>query len=86
MAMHIVAKKHLGVPQSSAGAFLLLEKANVIDTSLSRSLQGMTGFRNVAIHEYQELNTEVLEWIVRDGWKDWQKFCRNLGYSIAVDK
>jgi len=83
MAMHMVAKQRLGVPQSSAESFVLLEKAKLIDSPLARSLQGMTGFRNVAIHEYQALDHGVVKWIVRDGWKDWIRFCRALGLDLS---
>ena len=86
MAMHLVAGKRLGVPQSSAESFVLLEKAKLIDPALSRSLQGMTGFRNVVVHEYQELDLHVLKWIVEEGWKDWIRFGRALGLHISADQ
>ncbi len=82
LAMHVVATEHLGIPQSSAEAFQLLEKAGKIDASLAASLRGMTGFRNVAVHEYQELDVSVLRWIVKDGWKDWVALCGELGLRI----
>lgn len=85
MAMHVVAKQRMGVPQSSAEAFVLLKKAKLIDLPLASSLQGMTGFRNVAIHEYQALDHEVVRWIVRDGWRDWARFCRALGLNVSAD-
>lgn len=84
MAMHLVAQQHLGVPQSSAEAFRLLEKAGLLRKELTRSLEGMTGFRNVAIHEYQELDGTVLHWIAEDGWKDWVLLCKVLGIHIDV--
>lgn len=84
MAMHLVAKQHLGVPQSSAEAFRLLEKAGLLGKELTRSLEGMTGFRNVAIHEYQELDCTVLHWIAQDGWKDWVSLCQVLGVHIVA--
>lgn len=83
LAMHWVAKRHLGIPQSSAEAFVLLEKAGIISTALARSLQGMTGFRNVAIHEYQALDRSVLRWIADKGWQDWIEFCQVLGLAIC---
>ena len=86
LAMHVVARHHLGVPQSSAGAFVLLEKSGTLDPVLSRALQGMTGFRNVVIHEYQEMDLEVLRWIVRDGWRDWVRFCEALGLRVVVEE
>ena len=83
IAMHIVAKQHLGIPQSSAEAFRLLEKAGLLDAELARSLEGMTGFRNVAIHEYQELDVSVLHWIAKHGWRDWVRLCHALGVQIV---
>ena len=83
MAMHLVAKQHLGVPQSSAEAFDLLGRANLIDADLCHSMRAMTGFRNVAIHEYQELDTNILHYIAREGYRDFVRFCSALGLKIA---
>ena len=63
MAMHVVAERHLGVPQSTADAFLLLERAGMIQGPLCSALCGMVGFRNVAIHQYEDLDASVLRWI-----------------------
>ena len=86
MAMHLVAQQHLGVPQSSAEAFRLLEKAGLLRKELTRSLEGMTGFRNVAIHEYQELDEAVLRWIAEKGWMDLVTFCNALGVHIVASR
>jgi len=82
MAMHVVAEKHLGVPQSNAEAFALLEKAGIIGRDLSKSLRGMAGFRNVAVHQYEELDMGVLRWVVETGHRDWIKLGEALGVSI----
>lgn len=60
MAMHVVADRHLGVPQSTAEAFVLLERAGVIGGSLASALCGMVGFRNVAVHQYEDIDVSVL--------------------------
>lgn len=83
MAMHGVAVNHLGVPQTSADAFVLLEKAGQIDIRLMRAMMGMTGFRNVAIHEYQDLDHAVVRWIAESGVNDLKEFCRIMGIAIA---
>lgn len=82
MAMHVVAEKHLGVPQSNAEAFALLEKAGVIGKELCKSLRGMSGFRNIAVHQYEELDMDVLRWVVQTGHRDWIKLGDALGVSI----
>jgi len=82
MAMHVVAEKHLGVPQSTADAFMLLERSGIIDAPLSASLRGMVGFRNVAVHQYDQLDLTVLRWVVDAGHHDWIRLGQALGVAI----
>ncbi len=82
MAMHVVARQHLGVPQNIADAFVLLARAGVIDESLAASLRGMVGFRNVAIHQDDQLDQGVLRWVVDAGHEDWVRLGAALGVSI----
>jgi uncharacterized protein YutE (UPF0331/DUF86 family) len=81
MAMHVVATRHLGVPQSNAEAFALLERAGLISSGLAKSLRGMAGFRNIAVHQYEELDIGVLRWVVESGHRDWVR----LGEALGVD-
>ncbi len=83
LAMHMVATEHLGVPQSSAEAFLLLQQAGRLDEALSTRLSGMTGFRNIAIHQYQKLDLGIIHYIMRDGWSDFTDLCTALGLKIT---
>ena len=82
IAMHVVADRHLGVPQSTAEAFLLLERSGVIDRPLAAALAGMVGFRNVAVHQYEDMDMNVLRWIVESGHRDWIRLGESLGVSI----
>ncbi len=84
LAMHIIAQKRLGIPQSSGDAFRLLEKGKVISKELQQSLAAMTGFRNIAVHEYQELDKDVIHYIAKDGYRDLIEFVGNLGVRIAL--
>src|SRR6056297_3873978 len=45
-AQHLIARDHLGVPQTSAEAFDLLYKNKILGPSTSKAMIGMTGFRN----------------------------------------
>ena len=66
LAMHIVSRKKLGVPQSSREAFELLRDAGIISDELTSSLKGMVGFRNIAVHNYQALKLEVVVMIIEE--------------------
>jgi uncharacterized protein YutE (UPF0331/DUF86 family) len=63
-AMHLVRVHRLGIPQETREAFTLLEQARIVDASLADRLRKMVGFRSVAIHDYQELNLEIVRRIV----------------------
>jgi len=82
LAMHIVSVEHLGMPQSSAEAFELLQLAEKIDKNLALRLSGMTGFRNIAIHQYQKIDPDIIHWIMQKGWQDLVVLCTALGLRI----
>ena len=83
LAMHLIAKYHLGMPQNSADAFRILNQADVITESTARTMIAMTGFRNIAIHEYQKLDPTVLRAIGEHRWHDVVSFCQELGLRIT---
>lgn len=78
LAMHLVRKASLGVPQSSRDAFALLAKGGSIEPDLAEELQRMVGFRNIAVHRYQDLDLDVLHAIVREKLEVFETFVRTL--------
>lgn len=84
LAMHVVASKHLGMPQSQADAFRLLADAGEVDRKLSERMIGMCGFRNILIHQYQELELELLHKVASEHWKDLEALCLALGLKIVI--
>lgn len=82
LAMHVVAVNHLGMPQSTGEAFGILHENGYIAKELASKLRGMVGFRNIAIHQYQELDLNVLKGIAEEGWCDLVSFCETLGLHI----
>lgn len=84
LAMHVVAAKHLGMPQSQADAFRLLADGNALERSLSERMIGMCGFRNVLVHQYQDLEIDILHKIATERWQDLVALCKALGLKIVV--
>ena len=77
-AMHLVRVHRLGVPQETREAFTLLEQAQLLDIQLADRLKKMVGFRNVAVHDYQKLNLDIVRRIVVDHLDDFLAFTRLL--------
>jgi len=80
LAAYLVKTKKLGIPQESRELFQMLEKHSVISTKLSENLQAMVGFRNLAVHDYQELNLEIVKVIIKEELTSFQDFLK-----IALD-
>lgn len=74
LAMHLISDKSLGVPKSSRDGFKLLEDAGIIENDLAKTLMNMVGFRNIAVHDYQALEIEILESILNKHLGDFKKF------------
>jgi uncharacterized protein YutE (UPF0331/DUF86 family) len=77
-AMHLVRVHRLGIPQETREAFELLERAHRLDPQLADRLKKMVGFRNVAIHDYQKLNLDIVRRIVVEHLDDFLAFTELL--------
>ncbi|MBB6479512.1 type VII toxin-antitoxin system HepT family RNase toxin [Spirochaeta isovalerica] len=86
LAQHLVAIKHLGMPQNSAESFHLLENSGIISSASTKSMIAMTGFRNIVIHEYQKLDMGILKQIVEEEYKSLILFCKEIGIEILVNE
>lgn len=74
IAMHIVAKLDLGVPQTSRDAFQFLAENNLIEEKMAEKLKAMVGFRNIAVHEYQKLNLKIVEAVIESEIEEVKNF------------
>ena len=74
LATHVIASEGLGISDTVRGNFVLLENAKIISKALSKKMQSMVGFRNIAIHEYQALDVDILKAILTKHLKDFERF------------
>lgn len=74
LANHLVKTRKLGVPTESAQSFSLLGRAGVISEDLAFRLRKMIGFRNTAVHEYQDISIPIVESIIEEDSNDLLRF------------
>jgi uncharacterized protein YutE (UPF0331/DUF86 family) len=84
IATHIVKSMKLGLPQSSRELFVLLEAVDIIDVEISQQMQNMVGFRNITVHDYQNLNIEIVVSIVEKHLSDFEIFNRQVIENFIV--
>lgn len=74
IAAHIAASEGLGLASAIKDNFRFLNEAGIIDESLLKKMQSMVGFRNIAVHDYQSINVDILKSILTENLRDLEEF------------
>ncbi len=74
LATHIVASEGLGLSDTIKDNFKFLKKAGIINEELTLKMESMVGFRNIAIHDYQTIDRDILKSILSNNLKDLEDF------------
>lgn len=76
MGQHIVRREGLGVPQSARDVLELMERGHWIDAELAEALKRMVAFRNIAVHDYQNLILPILVNVITGHLDEFLTFTR----------
>jgi len=74
LATHIIASEGLGLSDTVKDNFKLLKNAGILNEDLTHRMESMVGFRNIAIHDYQTINRDILKSILVKNLKDLEDF------------
>ncbi|MBI5304308.1 MAG: DUF86 domain-containing protein [Chloroflexi bacterium] len=74
LANHLIQTHKLGIPNSSAESFDLLARKSVIDAALAEKLKRMVHFRNTVVHQYQQMDIEIVKTVIVSGLNDLIQF------------
>lgn len=77
----VIAKEGLGLPNSYGQSFSILNEHGVIDDSMTTTMRKMVGFRNISVHEYGEVNPEIVNTIVQKNLTDFENY-----YKVIYDR
>ncbi len=78
IGMYIISSRKLGIPQSNKGTFTILEENKIITSEVAKNMRNMLRFRNIAIHEYQELDLNVIKDVIENHLNDLQNFAKEV--------
>ena len=70
LANHTIRVRKLGLPKESKESFRLLAENSIIPRDLAVRLEGMVGFRNVLVHEYQRLDIGLMVDVIKNRLDD----------------
>lgn len=66
------------MPRTSRKAFKILNETGMINESLTKSLMNMAGFRNIAVHDDQRINLDILQAIIENYLQDFTEFAKQV--------
>jgi uncharacterized protein YutE (UPF0331/DUF86 family) len=78
LAMHRVAQGRFGIPQTSRDSFQLLAQNGILSHASATAMKHMVGFRNIAVHNYQNIQLPILQAIVEKHLVDFESYLGEL--------
>jgi uncharacterized protein YutE (UPF0331/DUF86 family) len=82
LANMVIRSRKLGVPNESRDALTTLAREEIITPALSDALKRMVGFRNLAVHQYRELDLAIVDAVIRNSLDDLLSFAQIIGPEL----
>lgn len=76
IAVHLLSETGAPVPDTMAGTFRTLSAQGTLSLSLADKLCKAVGFRNIAVHQYQDINQKILYAVVTEHLQDFRDFAK----------
>ena len=74
IANHIISDRNMRIPTGYSDTFRVLLENNVIDENLFAVMEKMAKFRNIVVHQYEEVDAEIVIIILRKHLGDFVRF------------
>jgi uncharacterized protein YutE (UPF0331/DUF86 family) len=80
---HLLAGVEGPSPATMVEVFRQLEERGLIESALAERLARAVGFRNIAVHQYRELDWDIVFQIASRGSEDFRSFARAIAAFLA---
>lgn len=78
IGLHLLADAALPVPDTMAGTFDRLADAGLLDRELASRLRPAVGFRNLAVHRYDDIDWSIVHAVRTERLADFAEFARQV--------
>jgi len=82
IGLHMISDLEIPVPDTMSEAFKTLNKAGYLDDLVTERMTKAVGFRNTAVHAYQEMDWEIVYRIITEHLDDFRDFSRQMMKAI----
>ena len=74
IASHIISDSSYRIPKTYADAFRILWEQGILDESLSHKMEQMAKFRNIVVHQYDEVDATIVVGILQKHLSDFDDY------------
>lgn len=78
LAMHICATTQLPTPETMGEAFERLREIHVLTPEVTDKMKKAVGFRNIAVHNYDEIDIGIAYTIAKEHTQDFVEYIRQI--------
>jgi uncharacterized protein YutE (UPF0331/DUF86 family) len=71
---YLIARLRLELPDEEENIFTNLAKANIISVALAKKMRSLIGFRNILVHEYIGVDSELVHHNLKQNLSDFREF------------
>jgi uncharacterized protein YutE (UPF0331/DUF86 family) len=71
----IISQNSWKLPSTYKESFLILLENKVISVDMATIMGKMCGFRNIAVHDYQQITSSIMKTILTHHLKDFEEYC-----------
>lgn len=75
---HFISESNEAPPRTMGEVFTALEKLKVISPGTCNQLRKAVGFRNIAVHNYEAINWEIVYAICEKSLVDFRRFAKEI--------
>ena len=84
ISLHILSGRNQPVSETMGQAFVKLAAEGVINNELSEKMRKTVGFRNIAIHNYEEINWAIVYSIAKEKLIDFKQIVKQVLNAISA--
>ena len=75
---HVISESDEPAPSTMGDVFSTLERLDIIASTTCQALKKAVGFRNVAVHNYDVINWEIVFAICQKALVDFRQFAKEI--------
>jgi uncharacterized protein YutE (UPF0331/DUF86 family) len=77
---HIISTMNMPAPETMGQTFEILAQQNILPAHVADQLKKSVGFRNIAVHNYEAINWQIVHSIVSEHLQDFTEFAKAVAH------